>query len=558
MTRLYAATLVLAMGLAGCNEPETVASVTVIAPASTLEVGEELQLSVTARDAGGGVLEGRPVEWSSTDPAVASVSPTGLVTAIGNGPAEVRATVEGVVGSVELLVVPPPPPPPPPPPGPVATVTITAPAATVAVGAVLPLTAIARDSAGTVLAGRQFEWSSGDATKASVSQTGEVSGVAPGDVEIHAVSEGIGGNLLVTVTETAPPPTGAGLQEIASGLAFPVYLTSPPADERLFVLEKDGRIRVIKGGTLLETPFLDITALVSKAREQGLLGLAFTSDFATSGRFIVHYTDQEGDTRISSFHVSADPDVADPASEAPILEADQPFANHNGGQILFGPDGFLYIGLGDGGSSGDPGGRGQSLEDLLGSILRIDVSGGTSYTVPSDNPFVGTAGVRPEVWSYGLRNPWRFSFDRSTGDLYIADVGQGDWEEVNYAAVDGGAGRGVNYGWSIMEGMHCFAADLCDRNGLTLPVVEYGHDQGCSITGGYVYRGTEVPALQGQYLYADFCRGFVRSFPAGNPSLGMERPTLAPNGNISSFGEDASGELYIVVADGRVLKIVPQ
>jgi glucose/arabinose dehydrogenase len=555
MIRLYAAILILAMGIAGCNEPETVASVRVTAPESTVEVGEVLQLTVTAHDADGGVLEGRPVEWGSTDPEVATVSPTGLVSGVGQGTAEVQATVEGVVGSIALVVVPPPPPPPP---APVATVTVTAPAPTVAVGAILQLTATARDSAGTVLDGRRFEWESGDAARASVSPTGEVSGVMAGDVEIRAVSEGVSGSALITVTET-PPPTGVGLQEIASGLAFPVYLTSPPADDRLFVLEKDGRIRVIKGGVLLGAPFLDITDLVSKANEQGLLGLAFAPDYAASGRFIVHYTDQNGDTRISSFRVSADPDRADPGSELPILEAEQPFVNHNGGQVLFGPDGFLYIGLGDGGSSGDPGGRAQSLEDLLGSILRIDVGAAGSYTVPPDNPFVGTTGARPEVWSYGLRNPWRFSFDRATGDLYIADVGQGDWEEVNYAAAaDVGAGRGVNYGWNIMEGAHCFDADTCDQTGLTPPVVEYGHDEGCSITGGYVYRGAAVPALQGHYLYADYCRGWVRSFQAGNPSAGMDRPTLEPGGNITSFGEDASGEVYIVTADGRVFKIVPR
>ena len=555
MIRLRATILILAMGIAGCNEPATVASVQVTAPESTVEVGEEVQLTVTAHDAGGGVLEGLPVEWSSSDPAVATVSSSGLVTAVGQGTADLEATVDGVVGSLELVVVAPPTPPPP---APVATITIASPATTVAVGAVLQLTATARDSAGAVLDGRLFEWSSGDVTKAAVTQAGEVSGLAPGDVEIYAVSEGIGGSILITVTDTGQPPSGAGLQEIASGLAFPVYLTSPPADERLFVLEKDGRIRIIKGGVLLESPFLDITDLVSKAHEQGLLGLAFPPDYTSSGRFIVHYTDQNNNTRVSSFHVSADPDLADAATEVPILEADQPFVNHNGGQILFGPDGFLYIGLGDGGSSGDPGGRGQSLEDLLGSILRIDVSGGTSYTVPADNPFVGTVGARPEVWSYGLRNPWRFSFDRATGDLYIADVGQANWEEINFAPVDGGAGRGVNYGWNVMEGLHCYAADSCDQNGLTPPVVECGHDQGCSITGGYVYRGTAVPALQGHYLYADFCRGFVRSFPVGNPSAGMDRPTLEPNGAITSFGEDSSGELYVVTADGRVLKIVAQ
>jgi glucose/arabinose dehydrogenase len=186
------------------------------------------------------------------------------------------------------------------------------------------------------------------------------------------------------------------------------------------------------------------------------------------------------------------------------------------------------------------------------------VSGGTSYTVPADNPFVETPGARPEVWSYGLRNPWRFSFDRATGDLYIADVGQSNWEEVNYASAASGAGRGVNYGWSIMEGLECFAANPCDQDGLTLPVLQYGHDQGCSITGGYVYRGTAAPSLQGHYLYADFCRGWVRSFQIGDPATVVERPSLEPGGSITSFGEDAAGEMYLLTEDGRVLKIVPR
>ncbi len=560
MMRRYAATLALAMGAAACNEPETVASVTVTAPESTVEVGEVLQLTATARDEAGVVLEGRPVQWATTSPDVATVSSVGLVTAIGEGEAEVQATVDGVVGAVALIVVPPPPPPPPSPVA-IATVTIAAPATSVVVGSTLQLTATALDHAGTVLDGRLFEWSSGDMARASVSQTGMVSGLTPGEVEIRATAEGITGALLITVvldTPPPPPPSGFGLQQIASGLSFPTYLTSPPADDRLFIVEKGGTIRLIKGGALVEAPFLDITSQVSTGGEQGLLGLAFTPDYATSGRFVVHYTDVNGDTRVSAFRVSTDPDRADPTSETTLLAVDQPHVNHNGGQILFGPDGFLYIGLGDGGSQGDPNGRGQSLDDLFGSILRIDVSSGTSYAIPPDNPFVGMAPARPEIWSYGLRNPWRFNFDRATGDLYIADVGQENWEEVNHGPVDEGGGRAVNYGWSIMEASHCYQAADCDRTGLTLPVVEYGHDQGCSITGGYVYRGEAVPALRGHYLYADFCRGWVRSFEAANPAAGMDRPTLVPGGNVTSFGEDAFGELYILTADGRVSKIVPR
>jgi glucose/arabinose dehydrogenase len=350
-----------------------------------------------------------------------------------------------------------------------------------------------------------------------------------------------------------------GLEQIAEGLAFPLYLTAPPGDPRLFVVEKGGAIRIIKDGVLLTTPFLDLHAQVSTGSEQGLLGLAFDPGYATTGRFVVHYTDVAGDTRLSTFQVSPDPDQADPASERVVLTADQPFANHNGGQIAFGPDGYLYLGLGDGGSAGDPNGTGQRLDDLLGSILRLSLAA-DGYTVPPDNPFVGVSGARGEVWSYGLRNPWRFSFDRLTGDFYIGDVGQSRLEEIDVAPVSAGGGRGVNYGWNIMEGAGCYAASSCDTTGLTPPVLQYDHGQGCSVTGGYVYRGAAIPALQGQYFYADYCSGFVRSFRLvdGAPADQASWPTLRPGGAIPSFGEDAAGELYVLAADGRVLKIVPR
>jgi glucose/arabinose dehydrogenase len=356
-----------------------------------------------------------------------------------------------------------------------------------------------------------------------------------------------------------PQGTGARLETIASGLSSPLYLTAPPGDPRLFIVLQTGTIRVVQDGALLPTPFLDLSSQVTVGSEQGLLGLAFYPDYATSGRFVVHYTDLSGDTQVSSFQVSADPNVADAASEQTILTADQPYANHNGGQILFGPDGFLYLGLGDGGSANDPEGRGQDLSDLLGSILRLDVQAGTSYTVPADNPFVGQPNIRPEIWSYGLRNPWRFSFDRATGDLYIADVGQGQLEEVDVGAASEGVGRGVNYGWSIMEGSECLDGGQCDRTGLTLPVFEYEHDQGCSITGGYVYRGTAIPALQGLYFFGDFCEGWVRSFRyIGGEALELtDWPALAPGGSVNSFGEDASGELYLMGSAGTVYKVVP-
>jgi glucose/arabinose dehydrogenase len=364
-----------------------------------------------------------------------------------------------------------------------------------------------------------------------------------------------------TPEPSLPEGTGARLQQVASGLGVPLYLTAPPADvNRLFIVEQTGTIRIVKDGTLLPTAFLDIRAQVSAGGEQGLLGLAFYPDYAATGRFVVHYTDTAGDTRLSSFRVSIDPDVADATSEQVILTADQPFSNHNGGQVTFGPDGFLYLGLGDGGSSGDPQGRGQDLSDLLGSILRIDVQSEMSYTVPVDNPFVAQADARPEVWSYGLRNPWRFSFDRATGDLYIADVGQDRFEEIDVAPAAEGSGKGANYGWNLMEGAHCLSGGQCDQTGLTLPTLEYNHSQGCSVTGGYVYRGAAMPMLQGVYFYGDFCRGWVRSFRfAGGVAMEeTEWPTLRPGGLITSLGEDAAGELYVLNAGGSVFKVVPE
>jgi glucose/arabinose dehydrogenase len=343
-------------------------------------------------------------------------------------------------------------------------------------------------------------------------------------------------------------------------LSSPLYLTAPVGDSRLFIVEKSGGIRIVKDGILLPAPFLDLSAKVSIGGEQGLLGLAFDPDYGTNGRFVVHYTDPAGNTALSRFQVSADPDLADPASEVPILTAAQPAGNHNGGQIAFGPDGFLYLGLGDGGGSGDPEGRGQLLTDLLGSILRIDVRSADPYAVPADNPFVGHPNARGEIWSYGLRNPWRFSFDRANGDLYIADVGETQVEEIDISTAAAGGGRGANYGWSIMEGSQCFHGPGCDQAGITLPAFEYSHQEGCSVTGGYVYRGSSIPDLQGHYFYADFCQGWVRSFRYSEGAVSDEAqwPTLSPGGPILSFGEDTAGELYVLQSAGGVFKIIPE
>jgi glucose/arabinose dehydrogenase len=445
-------------------------------------------------------------------------------------------------------------------PTPVTEVTVTTPDPSIEVGQTVQLTATARDSRNLVVEGKSFEWTSSDQAVATVTPTGVVTGVAEGSAQITATTDGVPGTVAISVTAIpAPPPVNLGLATVVRGLDFPTYLTSPPNDSRLFVTEKAGAIRIIKDGAVLPVPFLDLTPRVaSRAGEQGLLGLVFPSDYATSGRFFVHYTDDTGASQISSFRASADPDRADPASESLVLSASRPGTAHNGGQLLFGPDGYLYIGLGDGDDS--DGGRGQSLSDPLASILRIDVSGPTGYTVPPDNPFLTTAGARPEVWGYGLRNPWRFSFDRATGDLYIGDVGESNWEEINYSSAAEGAGRGINYGWAVMEGPDCVRGSGCDQTGLTLPTVSYEHPDGCSVTGGYVYRGAAIPGLQGTYFYSDFCGGWVRSFRMeGGIRVGdTEWPSLDTGEFVTSFGEDAAGELYLLTEEGGVYRIVQQ
>ncbi len=266
----------------------------------------------------------------------------------------------------------------------------------------------------------------------------------------------------------------------------------------------------------------------------------------------MNYTDDDGDTRIERFRVSSDPNVADDASSQLVLGIQQPFGNHNGGMLAFGPDRMLYIGAGDGGGSGDPFDHGQNTGTLLGSILRIDVDRGTPYAIPPDNPFAGTAGRRGEIWAYGLRNPWRFSFDGGSGTLWIADVGQNRWEEINVRPVNEG---GLNYGWNLMEGAHCFTSG-CDPSGLVLPAHEYDHGQGCSVTGGYVYRGNAIPAIRGHYFYGDYCAGWVRSFRWDGAVRDARQWEFGSIGNILSFGEDAARELYVLSSDGRVYRIV--
>jgi glucose/arabinose dehydrogenase len=340
----------------------------------------------------------------------------------------------------------------------------------------------------------------------------------------------------------------------APSLKSPVFLTyARDQSGRLFIVEQPGTIRILEKGKLLEAPFLDIKERVLFGGEQGLLGLAFHPEYRLNGRFFVNYTRKDdGATVVAEYRRSEQADRAG-REERVLVSIPQPYPNHNGGMIAFGPDGYLYIGMGDGGSRGDPQNRAQNKNDLLGKLLRIDVNNLVPYGIPTDNPFVGGK-ERPEIFAMGLRNPWRFSFDRETGDLWLADVGQNKWEEVNVVR------KGGNYGWRVMEGVHCFnLPEPCGKENFTSPVLEYDHQGGrCSIIGGYVYRGRAIPALVGTYLYGDFCSGemlLVRTNQGGQVS--GEPWVLKTNASISSFGEDENGEIYLLDHKGAVYQLAP-
>jgi glucose/arabinose dehydrogenase len=346
------------------------------------------------------------------------------------------------------------------------------------------------------------------------------------------------------------------LTPVVSGLASPVAITHA-GDSRLFITLQDGRIVIWDGTRILPDPFLDIRSRVRSGGERGLLSVAFHPQYKTNGFFFVDYTDLNGHTMIARFSVSGDPNRADVNSFRQLLFIEQPFTNHNGGQLQFGPDGYLYIGMGDGGSGGDPNNRAQNLQDLLGKMLRIDVNADT-YTIPPLNPFVGQTSRRAEIWSYGLRNPWRFSFDRTTGDLWIADVGQGQWEEINFQSATSIGGE--NYGWRRMEGSHCFTpSSNCNDGSLVLPVVEYSHATGgCSVTGGYVYRGGQSPRLHGTYIYGDLCSGVIwGSVRDATTNAISTRVLIDTSFSISTFGEDLNGEVYVTdYENGAIYRIV--
>lgn len=362
----------------------------------------------------------------------------------------------------------------------------------------------------------------------------------------------------VSQAQILPDPSTAVWLTVASNLESPVGMANAgDGTGRLFIIEQAGRIMVVKDGQIDLQPFLDISGRVgSTGNEQGLLGLAFHPEYKSNGYLFINYTDLEGNTVIARYRAAQeDLQRADPASETRLLTIQQPFPNHNGGQVAFGPDGFLYLGLGDGGSGGDPLGNGQSLKTLLGKILRLDVDQGSPYTAPSTNQFAKNQ--QPEIWAYGLRNPWRFSFDRLTGDLYIGDVGQNKWEEIDFLLA--GSPAGANFGWNYFEGLHPYSKNTPPAGLETIfPVAEYSHSQGCSVTGGVVYRGNQLPEWQGVYLFGDFCTGNVWGLQRDAQGAWQQKLLFENAGQITSFGEDESGEVYMVDRAGVVKKLVKQ
>lgn len=350
--------------------------------------------------------------------------------------------------------------------------------------------------------------------------------------------------------------TGIALQMVNDQLTSPVFAThAGDGSGRLFVIEKTGTIAILKDGQRTAAPFLDISSLITdNGSEQGLLGLAFHPKYSENGIFFVYYTASNGDNTLARYKVSSSPDAADPSSGVVMFKQEDPAPNHNGGMLAFGPDGYLYVGLGDGGGAGDTYGNAQNRNTLLGKLLRLDVDKGDPYAIPTDNPWPEGGDARPEIWAYGLRNPWRFSFDRDTGDLYVGDVGQNQYEEIDMQPA--GAKGGTNYGWNTREAMHCFRSNSCASDGLVDPVAEYSHDEGCSVTGGYVYRGTAMPGMAGIYLYGDYCSGTIWGLRRDAGGQWQASKLLSSGTNLSSFGEDQDGELYVVDLSGKLYRIV--
>ena len=356
---------------------------------------------------------------------------------------------------------------------------------------------------------------------------------------------------------TSPDAPAVHLQLVVSGLNAPVdFQSSHDGTGRFFVVEQGGTIRIVKGKKVLAAPFLDISSIIVSGGETGLLGLAFHPQYKTNGRFFVNYTrsvNGQLQTAIAEYHVSpTNPNLADPNSGKVLLSFDQPFSNHKGGQLAFGPDGFLYIGTGDGGSGGDPFGNGQKLSTLLAKMLRIDINSGSPYGIPADNPFVGVNGAKGEIWAYGFRNPWRFAFDdKLSKRLFVGDVGQDNWEEVDIVT------KGGNFGWNIMEGNHCYPpGSNCNQTGLIPPIAEYSHSEGIAVIGGYVYRGSAIPALKGLYVFGDFGSGQLWTLQETQPGIWQRAPLLSTGINISAFGRAGNHELYVLEYGGNLYKLV--
>lgn len=374
---------------------------------------------------------------------------------------------------------------------------------------------------------------------------------------VCAITLGQDAEPLIT-RDGAPNPQRFMLTAVASGFNRPVFVTHAGDNSyRLFLVEQSGKIWILSDGERSAQPFLDISGLISPSAlrpgftEQGLLGLAFHPEYASDGRFFVYFTDRSGETVVAAYLVSAEnPYLADASSAQVIFRLAQPYANHNGGHIEFGPDGYLYIALGDGGSANDPLGAGQNRRLHLGSILRIDIDGGSPYAIPADNPFVDDAAAHDEIWAYGLRNVWRFSFDRLTGDLYMADVGQNQWEEINFQPAESPGGE--NYGWNVWEGRHIFAGGSAPNH--VPPIFEYTRNMGCSVTGGNVYRGQAIADLQARYIFGDYCSGRIWAAWRDESLNWQAQQLVNTDMSISSFGEDEAGELYVIDYAGALYR----
>ncbi len=560
---LFSLTVACADNAAGPVNVAPVVAISAPAPGATIAESTTVVLQGSASDAEDGSLDGSAVVWSSDRDGELGTGDALTVPTLSAGNHQLSFSASDSRGrtstaTVGITVTPfdssnrPP------------QVQITQPIAGIALAAATPvtLTGNAVDPEDGTLGGGALVWTSsldgplgtGDSLQLDSLSTGQHTLTLRASDTDGAFNEA---TLLLTVSASA---LQLDTVRLAGGLSQPVFLTYAPGDSsRIFVVEKTGKIRVIRNGTLLGPAFLDLTDSVTNGSEQGLLGLAFYPDYRTSGRFVVSYTSphgrqQGGTSVIARYRVTANADLADATSGLTLLTLDQPYTNHNGGMIAFGPDGYLYIGFGDGGGGGDPLNTGQDRSDLYGSMLRLDVSGSGAYTIPPTNPYATSTAFRRELWNWGLRNPWRFSFDRLTGDLYIGDVGQGSFEEVNVARA--GSTGGENYGWNTMEGLSCYQASSCNQSGLTLPVLDYDHGQGCSITGGYVYRGNALPSLRGHYFYADYCGGWVRSFRLAGGNATDRQDRLSLHLAVSSFGEDARGELYVVTLGGTVYRLV--